>query len=116
MHQNQMEEEITAMPYLLVASIRSGKEKGQMIRLGDYCQGVAQLEDYGLHVERWRRVANSKGRREWVKDHQSTTWIHQEENFCLPGDWLCWDERRIGHGIITMPSTCHIIRYVVKES
>ena len=111
-----MEQETMARPYLLVASIKSGKGKGQMIRLGDYCQGVAHLEDYGLHVERWRRIADNEGKRDWVKDHQSTTWTHQEENFCLPGDWLCWDGRRIGDGIVTMPSTCHTTWYVVEES
>jgi hypothetical protein len=32
-------------------STKSGKGTGLMIRLGDYCQGVARLGGFGLHVE-----------------------------------------------------------------
>ena len=116
MCQNQMGKNTSFRPYLLVASIKSGKVKGLIIRLGDYCQGVAHLDGFGFHVERWKRVADSEGSQEWVKDHQSTTWVHQEENICLPGEWLCRDERRIGHGIITLPSSVHTTWYIVEES
>jgi hypothetical protein len=55
-------------PSLLVASIKSGKGTGLMIRLGDYCQGVARLDGFGLHVERWKRVGSNEGIGEWGKD------------------------------------------------
>jgi len=67
-------------PSLLVASIKSGKGTGLMLRLGDHCQGVACLDGFGLHVERWNRVVSKEGIEVWEKDHQSTTWIRQEEN------------------------------------
>jgi hypothetical protein len=86
-----------------------------MIRLGDYCQGVARLDGFGLHVERWKRVISNEGIGEWRKIHQSTTWIQQEENTLLPGEWLCRDERRLGHGIILCPSSIGTIWYVTEE-
>jgi hypothetical protein len=87
-----------------------------MIRLGDYCQGVARLDGFGLHVERWKRVTDKEGKRVWEKTHQSTTWVQQEEDIFLPGTWLCRDERRLGHGIILCPSSIHTTWYVIEES
>ncbi len=100
---------------LLVASIKSGKGTGLMLRLGDHCQGVACLDGFGLHVERWNRVVSKEGIEVWEKDHQSTTWIQQEENTLLPGEWLCRDERRLGHGIILCPSSIITTWYVNEE-
>ena len=116
MWETETEHNALSMPYLLVASIKSGKGKGLMVRLGDYCQGVAQLDAFGLHVERWKRVTDDRGSRRWIKTHQSTTWVKQEENLFLPGEWLCGDERRLGHGIITCPSSVRTIWYVIEES
>lgn len=52
----------------------------------------------------------------WVKVHQSTTWVQQEENIFLPGAWLYSGERRLGHGIVLCPSSVHTTWYVVEES
>ena len=54
MWETQTENNALSIPYLLAASIEPGKGKGLMIRLGDYCQGVELLDDWGLHVERWK--------------------------------------------------------------
>lgn len=112
----QTEHNAKAMPYLLAASIKSGKGTGLMIRLGDYCQGVARLDGFGLHAERWKRVTDEEKNTVWVKVHQSTTWVQQEEDIFLPGAWLCRGERRLGHGIILCPSSVHTIWYVDEES
>ena len=113
----QKEPTVTSTPCLLVASIASGKGKGLMIRLGDYCQGVALLDGWGLHIERWKRVAGDRGSQEWIKDPRSTTWIEeQEENAFLPGEWLCRGETRLGHGIVIRPSSVHTIWKVIEES
>lgn len=48
-------------PSLLVAFIESGKGIGLMLRLGGHYQGVACLDGFGLHVERWNRVVSKEG-------------------------------------------------------
>jgi hypothetical protein len=70
--ETQTEHNAVAMPYLLVATIKSGEGTGLMIRLGDYCQGVVRLDGFGLHVERWKRVTDKEGKRVWEKTRQST--------------------------------------------
>jgi hypothetical protein len=48
--ETQTEHNAVAMPYLLVVIIKSGEGTGLMIRLGDYCQGVARPDGFGLRL------------------------------------------------------------------
>jgi hypothetical protein len=74
---------------------------------GDYCQGVARLDGFGLYVERWKRVTDKEGKRVWEKTRQSITWVQQEEDIFLPGAWLC--ERRLGQYISRRVSSSSLL-------
>ncbi|KAL2429864.1 hypothetical protein ABEF95_012442 [Exophiala dermatitidis] len=107
---------------------------GVVIRVGDYCQGIVQLEggQQTVLVERWQKtqvqgqISNNRGANggvgrdgdrgdglaiaaEWTKDRRSNT---SSEDISMPCQWLCADTRTLGDQIVIHGVTWSVVEVV----
>ncbi|KAK5053148.1 hypothetical protein LTR84_002122 [Exophiala bonariae] len=74
----------------LMPSSGNNSEKGMVIRIGNYCQGILQ-NDSDLWVERWQTDSNG----EWKIDARST----KSHEAVLPCQWSAVEGRKLGDSI-----------------
>lgn len=65
-------------------------EKGMVIKIGNYCQGILQNSSE-LWVERWHTESNN----EWKLDSRSTS----SQDTVLPCQWLIAEVRKLGESL-----------------
>ncbi|KAK4943015.1 hypothetical protein LTR10_017400 [Elasticomyces elasticus] len=97
-------------------------KSGVIIRVGDFCQGIARHEEKGVLVERWQRIPTSRdppredidggdGVSEWSKDWRSNTVVDDRTEGLVPCMWICRGNRRLGDEVVV-----HGIRWKVVEA
>lgn len=95
---------------------------GVIIRVGDYCQGIARHAETGVLVERWQRLAveanpalgvgtGQESSTEWLEDWRSNTAEHNKIEGLLPCMWTCREDRKLGDEIVV-----HGVRWKIVEA